>query len=303
MPIVPALLASVAGVAYLNAKTQLTHDLRLLYPYWARARSIRAREKRDRVNFFYILEEHASTQATAGSPFLVYEGKIWTYKETYDTALQYGTWLKQEYSITPGEVVAMDFMNKPQFIFLWLGIWSLGAYPAFINYNLTGKPLLHSVKSSNSRLLFVDEEVKYRVTREVLDALTTTPGQEKLVQVVPFDGATEQHILSIEGVREPDSSRAGAKGPDMANLIYTSGTTGLPKPAIVSWNKAYLGGGIAASCMSMQRTDRFYTVSFLREKPFSPRQPQQSESPVLTRNVLTLVYAPLPHISRLPRLL
>lgn len=266
MPIVPALLASVAGVAWFNAKTQLSHDVRLLYPYWARSRSIRAREKRDRVNFFYILEEHATAKATAGSPCLVYEGKTWTYKEVYDTVLQYGTWLKQEYSITPGELVAMDFMNKPQFIFLWLGIWSLGAHPAFINYNLTGKPLLHSVRSSTSRLLFVDEEVKYRVSQEVLNALTT-PGEEKLVQVFVFDEATEQHILSIEGVREPDSSRAGAKGPDMANLIYTSGTTGLPRPAIVSWNKAYIGGGIAGACMSMKRSDRFYTVRFLTGKP------------------------------------
>lgn len=265
MPIVPTLLASVAGAAWLNAKTQLSHDVRLLYPYWARFRSIHAREKRDRVNFFYILEEHATAKATAGSPCLVWGGKTWTYKEVYDIVLQYGTWLKQEFSILPGEVIAMDFMNKPQFLFLWLGIWSLGAHPAFINYNLTGKSLLHSVRSSTSRLLFVDEQVKYGVSQELLDALTT-PGEEKLVQVFFFDEATEQHILSIEGVREPDSSRAGAKGPDIANLIYTSGTTGLPKPAIVSWSKVYIGSGIAAGCMSMKRSDRFYTVCFLTGK-------------------------------------
>ncbi len=268
MPIVPTLLASVAGLAWFNAKTQLSHDLKLLYPYWNLARRIRAREKRDRVNFFYILEEHATTTATAGSPFLVYEGKIWTFKEVYDTVLQYATWLKREYGIAPREVVAMDFMNKPQFIFLWLAIWSLGACPAFINYNLTGKPLLHCVRSSNSRLLFVDEEVKSQVTEEVLDALSISE-DERLVQVVFVDETTEQHILGLKGVREPDSSRAGAKGPEMANLIYTSGTTGLPKPAIVSWNKAFIGGGVSGSCMSMKPSDRFYTVSILRQ-PFPP---------------------------------
>ena len=257
-------MASAAGIAWFNAKTQLTHDLRLLYPYWARHRSIGALEERDRVNFFYILEKHATTKATAGSSFLVYEGNTWTFEQVYGTVLQYGSWLKQEYGIAPGEVIAMDFMNKPQFIFLWLGLWSLGAFPAFINYNLKGQPLIHSVKSSNSRLLLVDEEIKFRITQEVMDILTTSE-EGRAVQVVLFNEAVEKYILGMEGVQEPDSSRAGAKGPGMANLIYTSGTTGLPKPAIVSWNKAYIGGGIAAGCMRMKSSDRFYTVSFLDE--------------------------------------
>ena len=266
MPIVPALLASAAGLAWLDAKTQFSNDLRVLYPFYARSRRIEAFEKRDRVNLFYVLENHATTKAAAGSPCLVYEGKTWTYKELYDNVLRYGTWLKQEYGIAPKEVVAMDFMNKPQFIFLWLALWSLGSYPAFINYNLTGKPLLHSVKSSNCRVLFVDEEVKPQVI-PVLDALTA-PGDGKPIQVAFFDATTERDILNANGVREPDSSRTGVKGSEMANLIYTSGTTGLPKPAIVSWRKAYIGGGIAAGAMGMKPSDRFYTVSFLRSEAF-----------------------------------
>ena len=268
MPTVPVLLASAAGLAWLDAKTQFTNDLRVLYPFYVRSKRIEAFEKRDRVNLFYILEKHATTKATAGSPCLVYEGKTWTYKEVYDLVLKYGTWLKQEYGIAPREIVAMDFMNKPQFIFIWLALWSLGACPAFINYNLTGKPLLHCVKSSSCRLFLVDEEVKLQVT-PVLDAFTT-PDNGKPVRVVVFDTATEQYILNVSAVREPDSSRAGVKGPEMANLIYTSGTTGLPKPAVVSWIKAYIGGGIAAGSMGMKSSDRFYTVS-LRKK--TPRQP------------------------------
>ena len=270
MPTVPALLASVAGLAWLDAKTQLTYDLRLLYPYWVRSRSVRLLEKRDRINFFYVLEKHATTKATLGSPCLVYEGKTWSYKEVYDTVLRYGNWLKKHYGIASKEVVAMDFVNKPAFIFLWLAIWSLGAYPAFINCNLAGKPLVRSVKSSNSRILFVDEEVKFQVT-QVLNDLEN-PSEGKSVEVVLFDAATEQDILNTDGVREPNSSRSGEKGSDMANLIYTSGTTGLPKPAIVSWDKAYIGGAIAGGCMAMKPSDRFYTVSFLEEISATPRQ-------------------------------
>lgn len=118
------------------------------------------------------------TKKTASIEFLVYEEKSWTYKEVYDIVLKYGTWLKTTYAIAPKEIVAMDFMNSPLFIFLWMGIWSIGATPAFINYNLTGDPLVHSVKSSAARILFVDPEVKTQFTREVVDTFASPKARD-----------------------------------------------------------------------------------------------------------------------------
>ena len=123
-------------------------------------------EKKDRLSTFYILEEHAKGKL-ANKVFLIYEGKQWTYKETYENALKYGTWLKTKYGVKSKEIVAMDFMNSDKFIFLWFGLWAIGAKPAFINYNLTGKALAHCVNVSTSRLLFVDPQVLENVTQEV----------------------------------------------------------------------------------------------------------------------------------------
>lgn len=271
--LVPTLLASAAGIAWFNAKTQFIHDIKLLSPYAAAKIKTSMLERRDQVNLFYTLENHAITGVTSNLPCLVYEGKTWSFKELYNIALQYGTWLKRAHGVAPKEIVAMDFMNKPEFIFLWLGIWSLGACPAFINYNLTGNPLLHCVKTSTSRILFVDEEIKPQITEEVIDALATPDFRNGKgpVTVIFFDATTEQQIQDTEAVREPNSSRAGAKGHELANLIYTSGTTGLPKPAVVSWNKAYIGGGMVSGYMGLKRTDRFYTVCAPEDTPFSQR--------------------------------
>ena len=245
----------------MTAKTQLHYDLTLVKGLLRAHLKVAIAEKRDRVNLFYFLEQHATSKGTADHPFLVYEGKSWTFKETYGIVLKYGTWLKAVHAIAPKEVVAMDFMNSPQFVFLWLGLWSIGAVPGFINYNLTGDPLLHSIKTSTARLVIVDPEVEANFTQEVTDGLASPEAQDGNgpIGVVHLDAPTEQHILSLQGKRESDHSRRAVRL-DLALLIFTSGTTGLPKPGFVSWQKILLLAGFMPTWLGMTRHDRYYTV-------------------------------------------
>ena len=217
--------------------------------------------KRDRINLFYVLESHAFGKASANRPFLMYQGQQWTYREAYDIVLRYGVWLKASLGVRKGDVVAMDFMNGPWFVYLQLGIWSIGAIPAFINYNLTGDSLLHCVKTSGAKLLLVDEELRPRFTENVLDTLSSPAARDGKgpVEVVMFTPELEAEVMSTRGAREPDGSRDGPRPPDMAILIFTSGTTGMPKPAIVSWKKCLLGGWFMSFWIGMKKSDRYYT--------------------------------------------
>lgn len=247
----------------MTAKTQLGYDLTLVKAHAGAHLNVSAKEKRDRVNIFYVLEQHATTKATADHPFLVYEGKSWTFKEAYQIVLQYGTWLKTTYAIAPKEVVAMDFMNSDKFVFLCLGLWSIGAVPGFINYNLTGDPLLHSIRASSARIAIVDPEVKARFTTEVIDTLASPSARDGKgpIEVLYLDAATEQQILSTKGEREPDHARTAMRL-DLALLIFTSGTTGLPKPGFVSWQKILLLSSFVPTWLGLKKTDRYYTVSW-----------------------------------------
>lgn len=279
-PLAIAAPALLAGAAWLNAKTQFSYDLRLVASLARASLTSVLNEKRDRVNLFYYLEKHATTRNTAGRSFIVFNGKEWAFKDVYDIVLRYGTWLKKTFAIAPGDVVAIDFMNSAHFVFIWLALWSLGARPAFINYNLTGKPLLHCIKTSTARVVLVDEKSEAQFTPEVLKAVASPNFRDGKgpVRVAFFSEALEQQILALEGEREPDSVRSGAQAHEMACLMFTSGTTGLPKAAIVSWYKCTLGG-IFTSLMMAKPSDRYYSVglSLIPLIPIFARPLKQAE--------------------------
>jgi acyl-coenzyme A synthetase/AMP-(fatty) acid ligase len=262
VPLAVAAPATAAGLLYLNAKWSISYDYRLLVSLLTSIMATNLRESRGRLNPFYVLEDRTKDKKLTNRAFLIFEGRRWTFKQVYETVLKYGTWLKTTFGIKHQEIVAMDFMNSEKFIFMQLGLWSIGARPAFINYNLTGKPLAHCIRVSSARLVLVDPDVASNVADEVRAEL---PG----VEFVIFTPQLEVEVMHTTAVREPDTERLAGKMQDMANLIYTSGTTGLPKPAVVSWHKNIAGPLAVAKWMGIRKTDIFYTVSaalFLKDK-------------------------------------
>ncbi|KAL9101772.1 MAG: hypothetical protein Q9163_003019 [Psora crenata] len=261
VPLAVAGPALLAGAAYLDARFQLGYDLGILARSVPAVKAIALQARRDRINLFYVLESHALSKGGANRPLLIYQGQEWTYSEVYDIVLKCGTWLKMRFGVAQGEVVAMDLMNGPWFLFFWLALWSLGAIPAFINYNLTGAPLLHSIKASGSRLLLVEEEVRPRFTAKVIDTLNSPAARDGKgpVETVFLTPELEAEIMATRGARESDASRGGVTLRDNAILIFTSGTTGYPKPAVISWRKCLGSAWVTRSHLGFKKSERFYT--------------------------------------------
>ena len=276
--------AAAASLAYLNARTLFGHDLYILSSIASFHFNAKRLDKRDNVNYFYRLEDLALSKKDADRIWLIFEGQTWTFRQAYDMVLSYGTWLKSTYDVKPKEVIAFDCMNAPKFVFMTIALWSLGAIPALINYNLTDKPLFHCIRTSTARIVFVDDKVTPRFTPEVLSTLASgdfrSDGKGS-VEVVFLDYQQEERIRMVKGVREPDSVRSGSgilTGEKMSALIYTSGTTGMPKPAIgeqqrnelrhrdadsliVSYLKGYAASAFAEKWLGLNQNDIFYTVS------------------------------------------
>lgn len=262
MPLSLAAPTAAALFAYLNAKYSLFYDVKLIGGLIKTAFTSRMAAHRDVLNLFYILEKHALAADTKDRPFIVYNGRTWTFHEAYVTTLKYGTWFKKVHGVKPKEIVAIDFMNSSTFIFMTLGLWSIGAVPAFINYNLSGKPLTHSIRTSTARLLIVDEELGENFPPDQMATFQSPNFREDggAVQVLFFTPDVEAQVLQMEATRPDDKVRSGSILRDMALLIYTSGTTGLPKPAIVSWRKCWVGSVFVGKFLGLTRQDRFFTV-------------------------------------------
>ncbi|KAI1100505.1 acetyl-CoA synthetase-like protein [Jackrogersella minutella] len=252
IPLTLSVPAAVAGLAYLNVKTGFWYDrtlLRATFP--ALYRSIR-RDRSDRCSTFYALEEKATNKSSRDQPYIIFQDKSWTFHQVYEIALKYGNWLKIQFDVKPKDIVAIDLQNSDHYVFICFGLWSIGAKPAFINYNLTGHALIHCVTTAEPVLMLVDPEIAAKVDDGVREKL-------EHLRIEILTDEVKAQVLSTEPIRPPDSLRSGQVSKDMAILIYTSGTTGLPKAAIVSWKKLTTVGIFAGSWLATKPSDVFYT--------------------------------------------
>jgi acyl-CoA synthetase (AMP-forming)/AMP-acid ligase II len=271
LPLTLAAPAAVASLAYLRAKTSFPSDYGILKATIAGALYVRSCVKNDRVNLFYELEKHALDAKTRDRSFLAIPPHVpkdvstpadlkglqateLSYKQVYETVLKFAAWLKQEHGVSKGDMVAIDFTNKPQFVYLWFALFSLGAKAAFINTNLRGKALLHCVKACEAKLFIMDPAIEEALTDEVRQELGDS------VRPVVLDPVTEGLIVAAKGLRVPDEERGGNQMTDTAVLIFTSGTTGLPKPAVVPWKKFLLSSRTVSNWLGVKSTDRYYTA-------------------------------------------
>ncbi|KAM3455260.1 hypothetical protein MY3296_002448 [Beauveria thailandica] len=238
VPLSLAVPAALGAAAYLNARSSFWYDTLILGGILRGVAGIVYGGWVDRLNLFYALEARATSATHADKTLLLLfdsgsggSGASYTYRAFYDGVLRHGAYLRAHLGVRPGDVVALDFQNSDTFLLLWWGLWSIGAKPAFINFNLTSTPLAHCVKASTAKLCLADPGVARHFDDELVRRETDG------VQVVVFDEERQGAARTAEPVRRPDSERSDKATSSMGILIYTSGTTGLPKPAIVSWAK------------------------------------------------------------------
>lgn len=185
----------------------------------------------------------------------------YTYKQMYDAVLRLSYILANEYDIKKGDTVTMLFMNKPTFVFLWLALWNIGACPAFVNYNLKHKPLVHSIKVVKCHTLLVDaKDCKSEFKESESEVLEAVPGinihfldEDELLKTI-LDPISPQFRLE-DSLRDKDVQpwTSGV-------LLYTSGTTGMPKAASNSWRKIFFASYFFSTIMKMKSKSNMYTA-------------------------------------------
>ncbi|KAL3422287.1 AMP-binding enzyme [Phlyctema vagabunda] len=249
--------AAVAGLTaagmYLNGKYHIKKDLESVrggdkvIQMWIQA------VKNKRCSLYYFFEEAASRRPD--------EDAVWsregcyTWAQSYDRVNQWAQWFLAR-GVKPRDFVAFYLQNSPDFIFAWLGLWAIGAAPAMINYNLTGKALLHCLKISDAKLILVDEEPEF--TDRINEVRDTLEGEYGMTAVL-VNSTTLDEVLSCEPKRPDDLFREQVRGDWPMVLLYTSGTTGFPKGCPFNIDRGYQGGATRAAGVSVTLdSDRWY---------------------------------------------
>ncbi len=179
-----------------------------------------------------LLEKNARERPRQAA--LLYLDERYSWGEVEARANQYAHCLSSR-GVGRGDVVALLMDNRPDFLFIELGLSKLGAVTALLNTNLSGRSLAHAVAAARPRAVVVGAEHEARLAGlELGDGLA----DRVLVQSETGDGADFNRQVAA-AARTPVRTSA-PRASDPTSYIYTSGTTGLPKAAVVT-NQRYLG--------------------------------------------------------------
>lgn len=129
---------------------------------------------------------------------------------------QYAQWYI-EHGVKPNDLVSFYLTNSPDFIFAWLGLWAVGAAPAMINYNLSGKALIHCLGIAGSRILLVDSDpelvARIEESRRNIEASGT--------MICVLDTKCKDSLYSRKAERPGDEYREGVQGNWPMCIFYT----------------------------------------------------------------------------------
>ncbi len=212
-----------------------------------------------------IIEHWAAR--TPDAPALFFEDRIFSYRDYDAAANRFAVW-GQAQGLTQGDVVALFMENRPEFLFVWLGMAKIGVTTALINTNQTGQALLHSLSVSDARHVIFGEELT-----APLDAVRgDLPEAMALFRLAdPWAGTGGERCpgfaLDLDALLAGQSERAvgpearpNLRGIDACFYIYTSGTTGLPKAAKFPHMRMYSGMHGFSAAVGATARDRIYVT-------------------------------------------
>lgn len=213
----------------------------------------------------YTLADRLEQQAQrfGQRPFLICNDQHLSYAEVDARANQMAHTFYAK-GLRAGDVCAMVMENRPAFFCTWFGLVKLGVVVAFINTQVSGKPLLHALQTTAAKALVIGEECLGNVlATEGLPPLAywlVGDGENRWSGDIPgfIDRQFASRLDSAPRSAFPRDIRAGVKAEDTTLLIFTSGTTGLPKAARYSHMRWMSSGDVMEITLDVTCEDVFY---------------------------------------------
>ncbi len=168
-----------------------------------------------------------------GQPAIVYEGRTIAYRELADLVARVAGWLADT-GVRPGDRVAVNLPNCPQFTVAMLAILRLGAVHVPVNPMFQREELVYELADSGATVLVAVDTVLPVVQAalpetQVRCVLVTALGELSAAGGSPVLPGGFAATAWAEAAAHPPAPEHPADLDALAALNYTGGTTGLPK--------------------------------------------------------------------------
>ncbi|MDL9938148.1 AMP-binding protein [Gordonia sp. ABSL1-1] len=184
--------------------------------------------------FTYLNGFRRNTHRYANSPAMIdpTDDTVWTYAQLGDRVDRIATALVG-FGVAPGDVVAYQLLNGPEFAQLYLATQAAGAVGSPVNFRLAAGETAVILDLSRPKVYVYDTDYSEMVAA-AFDIAEHTPE----VVVAVGDGPTvpDRVIGGARAVRFAELPESPAQPPvvsrgvfDETTRLYTSGTTGMPK--------------------------------------------------------------------------
>jgi long-chain acyl-CoA synthetase len=149
----------------------------------------------------------------------------WTYTELEQEVARVASGISK-HGVRPGDRVAMQVGNRPEFVFIFFAIQRLGAVSVPMDVRLQGAEVGHVLADSGAKVFLHDKELADRL----IDARVHA-GE---VLAISLPDASEGTLFSEARGNEAPSPFSVEDEESVAMILYTSGTTGKPKGAAIA---------------------------------------------------------------------
>jgi long-chain acyl-CoA synthetase len=199
-------------------------------------------------NLAVILTE--SAQSSPDKPVVLFTGGQLTYRQLDQASDRVAASLTAA-GIQPGDPVALQLPNIPQFLISYFGILKAGAIVVPLNVLLKAPEVAFHLGDSGARILITWEGILAEAAKGAeaagLDQVYAVGHSGDSADAMPFE-----RLLAVEVPRYEMATRQPT---DTAVIIYTSGTTGRPKGAELTHLQLYMNADIPGRLFDIKPDD------------------------------------------------